>query len=472
MKERIDGNTIRKVRNMLKDGVEVKVFDEECSGLAIRTYKTGRASWCILTRDWKHTLGDLALYRAEDVPRLREAVTKARQMKAAGKDPAAFLRSFGGGAGVERSAHEAAVAAGEMLTWEQARDRYLMSLLEDNAKDTHRTYRSAIGAVPGSPIENDFKPVHGKPLPAVETDDLILVRKNIIERGKREKGPGAYIRQANLSLAVIKAFMKWQMGQIGNPLRSNPAATITPLKKTSGRGGKQFKAAGPSATLRAMSQDELGLVMLGLESYRNVSARTATTLQLMTGQRRMTVCEARKDAFEDHDTYGMIWRFEDKGRAWRILPLPPIAEKAVRTALLLTREDNDYLFPQLRPNGKGDPMEGHMNERTLSEVLQVLREPGGILASMPFPPSTHKLRKAFISRMSATMHKYTIGGEQLDKKDIAMITHDDEGREGTASLVYDLNPYLDIKWAVLSEWQQWVLEGYDRVRRQATPREA
>jgi hypothetical protein len=44
MKERIDGNTVRKVRHMMKDGREAKVFDEECAGLAIRTYKTGRAS--------------------------------------------------------------------------------------------------------------------------------------------------------------------------------------------------------------------------------------------------------------------------------------------------------------------------------------------------------------------------------------------------------------------------------------------
>lgn len=472
MKERIDGNTLRKVRNWLKEGREEKVFDEEVAGLAIRTYKSGRASWCILTRDWKHTLADLAVYGADDVPRLREVVSKARQMKADGKDPATFLKSFVGGGSVERAGHDAAVASGEMETWEQARDAYLASLLEDNARDTWRSYRSALGAVSGSPLETDFAPLHGKPLLSIEPDDVVAIRDNIHKRGKA-KGPGAHVRQANASLTVIKAFFAWQMGRRGNPLRSNPAALIPAIKKTAGTGGKASKGIGTAAAHRAMNQDELGLVILGLESYPNAAARTATLLQLMTGQRRMTVCEARKEAFEDHKEYGMVWRLEDKVRSWRVLPLPPTAEAAVRTAMSLTRADNPYLFPQQRERQAGMGMDGHMNERTMSEVLEDLRAPGGVLHGLPFSVSTHKLRKAFVSKMSSTMHKYTIGDRRLESKDIELITHLDEGREGTASQVYDLNPYLEIKWGVLSEWEQWVLEGYDKVqKRTATSKQA
>jgi integrase len=466
MKEHIDGNTLRKVRNWMKEGMEVKVFDDECSGFAIRTYKSGKASWCILTRDWKHTLADLAVYKAEDVPKLREVVAKARQMRADGNDPDPFLKSFVGGSDVTRAGHDAAVAAGAMETWEQARDAYLASLLEDNARDTYRSYRSAIGAVPGSPLEKDFEPFHGKPLAAIAPDNIVAVRDNVHLRGK-PKGPGAHVRQANATLAVNKAFFAWQMGRRGNPLTTNPAVLVPKVKKTAGTGGKASKGAGASSALRAMSQDECGLVVLGLEWYPNVAARTATLLQLMTGQRRMTVCEARKEAFEDHPVYGMVWRLEDKVRSWRVLPLPPTAAAAVRTAMLLTRPDNPYLFPQQRERKAGDGAEGHMNERTMSEVLEDLRALGGILSGLPFSVSTHKLRKAFVSRMSSTMHKYVIGERRLTEKDIEMITHMDEGREGTASQVYDLNPHLDVKFEVLTEWEQWVLEGYHRVKERA-----
>jgi integrase len=143
----------------------------------------------------------------------------------------------------------------------------------------------------------------------------------------------------------------------------------------------------------------------------------------------------------------MTWGFEDNVRLWRVLPLTPTAAAAARTALLLARDGNPYLFPQQRKRQAGRGMDGHMNERTMSEVLEDMRAPGSVLHGLPFSLSTHKQRKAFVSRMSATMHKYTIGDRRLSEKDIEMITHLDEGQEGTASQVYDLNLYLETKWA-------------------------
>jgi hypothetical protein len=103
---------------------------------------------------------------------------------------------------------------------------------------------------------------------------------------------------------VIKALFSWQMGRRGNLLTSNPAVLVPKLKKTTGTGGKAAKGAGSAAAHRAMNQDKCGPVLVGLDSYPNWSARTATLQQLMTGQRRMTVCEARKEAFEDHPPTG------------------------------------------------------------------------------------------------------------------------------------------------------------------------
>lgn len=54
----------------------------------------------------------------------------------------------------------------------------------------------------------------------------------------------------------------------------------------------------------------------------SLAARTATLFRLMPGQRRMTVCEAPKEAFEHHKEQGMVWRLEDKIRSWRVLRVP------------------------------------------------------------------------------------------------------------------------------------------------------
>jgi hypothetical protein len=91
------------------------------------------------------------------VPTLREVVTKAQQMRADGKEPVPFLKAFTGGADIKRAGRDAAVAEGAMETWEQARDVYL---LKDNARDKWRSYRSALGSVPGSPLEEDFLQLH------------------------------------------------------------------------------------------------------------------------------------------------------------------------------------------------------------------------------------------------------------------------------------------------------------------------
>lgn len=460
VKEAFDGNTLRKVRKWKTDGKDLKVFDSQCPGLAIRVYASGRASWSILTRDWKLTIADVAEFGVEDIPALRDLVFRARRMKADGRDPAPMIKTFADSRNLDGAEAEANAVSGVTERWEQARDQYLKELLETNSADTHRTYRSALGAVPRSVLEKDFAPLHGKPIVSITPDDIIKVRKSIRERGAA-KGPNANMRQANASLTNIKSFFAWQMGREGNPVKTNPALNVPKEKRKDG--GKKHKGVGVANEARALLQEEVGMLVLGLERHVNAAGRAAVMLQLLTGQRRMTVCEARKAAFVDHEKHGMIWRLEDKTRSWRSIPLPPLARQAVEVAELMARTDNDYLFPQQR-EGKDGKMDGHMNERTFSDVILRMRKPGGALKGIPFKVATHDMRKAFISTMSPTMHKYTVGERRLGEKDIEMITHEDEGREGSAWRIYNLDPYLDVKFAILSEWEHFVMEGLHKAR--------
>lgn len=460
MKERIDGNTIRKIRNWMKDGREAKVYDTESAGLAIRTYKGGRASWCVMTRDWQGAIGELSLFTADDVPALREMVARARRMKAEGRDHLAFIQEFVRRRDIAEAGNRADVSSGLAASWEHARDAFLQWIKDYRSADTYRGYRSSLGAVPGGALEADFKPMHGKPLASVTLADMVVVRENIVRRGRAAGSATSNVRQANLTVSVLCSFWAWQMNRDGNLITSNPSAELGKAKERN----VTAKAAGSAAAQRSMLQDEIGLVIWGLENYPNAQAQTGTMLQLLTGQRRMTVAQARKESFYEHSEFGMVWRLEDKTHSWRVIPLPAAAQASVETARLMARADSPFLFPQQRERRVGSGGDGHINERTFSDVLETMREPDGPLHGLPFRASTHKLRKAFISTMAATMHKYRIGDRVLESKDIAIITHANEGRDTTATMVYDQNPYLPIKMHVLQEWEQWCLEGYYRIK--------
>ena len=55
---------------------------------------------------------------------------------------------------------------------------------------------------------------------------------------------------------------------------------------------------------------------------------------------------------------------------------------------------------------------------------------------------------------------------RLTREDVVILTHKNEGRESTATMVYDKSEYLDVKWALLSEWQTYVETGYQMYMQQ------
>lgn len=453
--ENFDGNTLRKAQNYLRKDQTGLFRDSQSPGLALRVYKT-KASWMMILRDGKWTIAPFEMFAAEDIPALRQLVVEARQLLKESREPQELFDAFREQRDVELAKNKAAVVHGIGKTWEEVRDAYLDWAKDNKKEDTVRGYKSALGWTKGSVLERDFEPLHGKPVASITTQDLVHVRSNIVDRGKGEDG--GKIRQANLTVAALKACFKWYLNQRGSTIKSSPAQD---LGKASERVRKIKKTADEE---RTFNQDEIGLLIYGLEFSTNPAARLCLMLQLLTGQRRMTVCVAKKTDFISTEDYSMVWRLDDKVDAWRVLPLSPTAEGAVKQAFALSRADNDYLFPQQRPAREGGLMDGHLNERTVSALIEDLRAPGGMLANLPFTPKTHSLRKAFITTMATKMANFDIDGVQMRPEDVDRITHRNEGRSSTASAVYDKNAYLDAKLQILNFWEQWCLEGYYRVK--------
>lgn len=452
--EHFSGHTLTKVKNLVKKGVAAPVVyrDKDTTGLAIKVTKTG-ASWYYSTRDANLQIAPFSSFGLDDLGILRELVTELRKESKKGRNLETLIHSFAAGHSVTDSRHLHDVSHGDGVTWEVGRDFYLEWCAANRNKDTARGYRSALGATAG--LSEDFAPIHGKPLASIITADLARVRNNIIARGKSGDAKGQGIRQADLTVSAIKAAFKYFVNNPNFGVTKNPATELSKsLERPTVIEG--------SEKVRALTQIEIGALWYALEACPNETARLVLQLQLLTGQRRYTATSARKRDFQVDGVYDCIWGMEDKVHHWRKMALPAVATGVVKQALRLAsnQPQSDYLFPKQRPRRTGDDMNRHINERTVSEALEVMRKPGGIFEKMPFNVSTHDLRKAFTSVMRPKMSRFMIAGRPMVPDEVEMITHANEGRESVSQLVYDRNTYLDVKMEILTFWQDYVMEGY------------
>lgn len=449
--EHFSGYTLTKVSNLLKKGTEKVVMyrDKEVSGLAIKVTATG-ASWYISTRDLNRQIASFITFGKDDIPMLRKLVDELKKEHAKGRDVSPMIAAFAAGHTVQDAKHLNDVEHGDALTWETARDLYLEWAADNKNRDTVRGYRSALGATLG--LTADFAPIHGKPLPSVTTHDLACVRDNIIARIRTERGKGHGVRQADLSVAALKAAFKFFVNSSKIGLEFNPAADLSKALERSAVSSKDEQ--------RALTQLEIGALWYALLGCRNEQVRLILQLQLLTGQRRFTPTSALKKSFQTDGPYECVWGMEDKVHHWRKLALPPVAAKVVEQAMHLTRDDCDYLFPKQRPRRTGDDMNGHINERTVSEKIEDMRKPGGVFEKMPFNVSTHDMRKTFTSVIGPKMSMFELEGRKLSPKEVVMITHLNEGRDSVSEKVYDRNVNLDVKLEILTLWERYVMDGY------------
>lgn len=452
--EYFSGHTLNKVRNLMKKGVADTVVyrDKDTTGLAVKITKTG-ASWYFSTRNTNLQIAPFSSFGLDDLGILRELVEELKKEAKKGRSLETLIHSFAAGHSVTDAKHLHDVNHGDGVTWEVGRDFYLEWCAKNRNKDTARGYRSALGATPG--LHDDFSPIHGKPLASIVTADLARVRNNIVARGKSGDAKGQGIRQADLTVSAIKAAFKYFVNNPDFAVKDNPASDLS-------KALERPTVVEGSDKIRALTQLEIGALWYALEACPNETARLVLQLQLLAGQRRYTPTSARKRDFQVDGVYDCIWGMEDKVHHWRKLALPPLATSVVKQALRLASNnpDSEYLFPKQRARRTGDDMNGHINERTVSEALEDLRKPGGIFEKMPFNVSTHDLRKAFTSVMRPRMSQFTLAGRTMIPKEIEMITHSNEGRESVSELVYDRNAYLDVKMEILTVWEQYVIEGY------------
>lgn len=446
------GHTFTKIKNLVKKGVSEPVVyrDGDTKGLAVKISKTG-ASWYYSTRISNLQIAPFNAFGLDDLSILRELVLELRREAAKGRDLSVLINAFAAGHTVTDARHLHAVEHGDGVTWEVARDYYLEWCLLNKNKDTHRGYRSALGVTDG--LRADFAPIHGKPVASITTADLARVRNNVIQRGRNGEAKGQGIRQANLTVAAIKACFTYITNNPDLGLSTNPARDLS-------KALERAKVVAGSEDKRALTQLEIGALWHALLSCRNETVRLILQLQLLTGQRRFTPTSAKKNSMQMGGAYDCVWSMEDKSHHWRKLPLPPLATSIVEQAMRLTRDDSDYLFPKQRPRRTGDVMNGHVNERTVSVAIEDMSLPGGVFEKMPWTVSTHDLRKTFTTIVKPKMSQFELAGRPMLPREIEMITHSNEGRESVSEKVYDRNVYLDTKMSILKWWEDFVLEGY------------
>ncbi len=463
-KEQFDGNTLRKVSNLYKAQkfrkkpiVEHDWRDVEMTGLVIRVRQNG-ATWRILTREINAVIGDFHLFTEADLPQLRALVAEARLAKKQGHQPDALIKAFLATRDVKEARDAHNVAKNGAKTWEEGRDSFLEWAYKNKSVKTVDGYKSALGACKASVYEPDFRHMAGKAIESITLGDLCDVRDSIVERGEAGELKGKGHRQADLTVAALRSCFRYFTAKRRiYRLDQNVALGLTDVIENDDANVESDSG----EKLRAMSQLEIGAFIHALDTCSNEIARLALFLQLLTGQRRYTSCSSVASSFVDHPHYGMVWRMRAKGDNWRVLPLPQMAQDVVRKA----REDFKdfgckYLFPKSRHRRAGDEMQMHIDPREVSKRLEEMRKPGGIFHGLDLKPATHTLRKGFISFMRPRMHEFVVAGRQLSPDDVEMITHADEGRETTAAQVYDLNDYLDVKFAVLKRWEDYCMEGY------------
>ncbi len=463
-KEQFDGNTLRKIRNLYsvqKAGKKVIVEhdwrDVEMTGLAIRVKPNG-ATWRILTREINAVIGDIHLFSEDDLPQLRALVAEARVGKKLGHQPDALIKAFLETRNVKEARDVHRVVKEGAKVWEDGRDAFLQWASKNKAVKTVESYKSAIGACKASVYEPDFRHISGKALASITLGDLSDIRDSIVDRGEAGELKGKGHRQADATVAALRSCFRYFSGKRRiYKLDQNVALGLTNVIEKK----KATVESDGGQKLRPMSQMEIGAFIYSIDCCDNEMARLALFLQLLTGQRRYTVCSSIEESFVEHPHYGLVWRVKAKGDNWRVLPLPEMSQDVVRKA---KKDFEDfgcrYLLPKTRHRVAGDEMQMHIDPRIPSRIMEKMRKPGGVFHGLDLKPSTHTLRKGFISFMRPRMHEFVVGGRQLNPDDVQMITHADEGRETTAAAVYDLNEYLDVKFAILKRWEDYCMEGY------------
>ena len=459
---RIDGNTMAAARNAAKKREAAEYRDTDAPGLAI-VVKSGTARFSIVTKSWKRNIGPVAVFGPDDLPTLRALVPKVKKAIDEGADPKPLIDEVvGGERDIELAEHKAGVKAGEW-TWEMMRDEFIAHSKDTAAHRSYTNHVSALGTNPKGPLHKDFEHLLGKPVKSITPNDLATVTRNILQRGKQKENASKVTNysQARQTHASIQAVFAWATDP-SNQGRSGLTMNIARLIRMPKKPKQEARDLNPEEVLQARLVNPKQIWTFvdpwcKQDRLTKDCSRAALMLQALTGQRIATVLRSMKAQFIR--VHGRPWSYvwalgPDKMGAWRALPLPEVASWVIYHQLKRTRDDNKYLFPQLR-RGKGKPdRNGHLSDSTISDVTDRGRAKGGPLPST-FKGS-HDLRRAFTTHLG-DWSKFGFAG----KDSVEKITHRNEGAESVSQAVYNLSPELREKFKVLQAYQTLLLKSYD-----------
>lgn len=459
---RIDGNTMAAAKNAAKKKETVEYRDTDAPGLAIRV-KSGTAFFWCLTETFKKQIGPVAYFTPEDLPTIRALIPKIKHAKKEGIDPSNLIAEVvGGEKDVEKAEHKAGVKAGEW-TWEVMRDKFLEHLKETGASKSYSNNISALGTDPKGALYDDFRPLHGMPVKSITPNDLAAVTRNIILRGRAKENArkDALYPQARLTHAAVQAVFAWATHP-DNQHDSGLTLNLARLIKAPKRPKLEAKDLRPEDIIQAPLVTPKQIFQFGIrfcydDPITKDCSRAALLLQILTGQRIATVLRSFKGQFirTPDRPWAYVWALgPDKMGGFRALPLPEVASSVVYGQLKRTREDNRYLFPQLK-KGKGrDNRDGHLSDSTISDVTD-----RGRAAKGPLPKSfkgSHDFRRAF------TTHLAEWKSFDFDAKEsVELVTHRNEGAESVSQAVYNMNPLLREKFKVLKAYQDLLFKSVD-----------
>jgi integrase len=208
-------------------------------------------------------------------------------------------------------------------------------------------------------------------------DFRTIRRADVIELIEGIVGAGKHVAANRVHSLVSKVF---NFAVDADLLETNPAAR---LKK---RGVENSRK-------RVLADKELAAFWHGIVlSPVSEPVGLALRLALLTGARASEIAGAHKSEFQNLDEPSQAaWLIpgeRTKNKRDHLIPLSRLALETVKTALKLSGDDTEFLFPARYNNGK--PLDGHALTTAMARFCADWKE----------PPSPHDLRRTVNTRLA------------------------------------------------------------------------
>jgi integrase len=338
----------------------LEAADLRATGLSFRITSNGARSFCFRFRDprsGKPSRATIGEYPTVSLGEARERAEAMRRQVAAGENP------------VERKRREREVAT--RRTFQALADRYL---------DEHaRRHKRSADADDRNLRLHVLPKWRNRRYDEIARADVIELVEGIVSAGKPTL--------ANRVQALISSIFSFAMD--ADVVKGNPCARLRR------RGVERIGR-------RVLSDDEIRLFWLRIME-KPVSHRVGLALRLilLTAARPGEVAGIARDELENIGEKGRArWTIpaarSKNGRA-HLVPLSELARQTILSALRLTDEDANYLFPS--PSVRDAPIRAHALATSMARFAGNL-DPTAAKSWQAEPPTPHDLRRTVATRLA------------------------------------------------------------------------